>query len=58
MDNFNLKILTRENFTLVVLFLCFMLFKISVSAIHSNPLKMSALEIQEGLPFLFINDAD
>ena len=25
--------------------------------IHSNPLKMSVIEIQEGLPYLFINDA-
>ena len=25
--------------------------------IHSNPLKMSVIEIQRGLPYLFINDA-
>ena len=53
-----------EHFTLqspyfhsVVLLLCFILFKISVLIIHSNPLKMPIIEIHEGLPYFFINDA-
>ena len=51
-----------ENFILkspysVVLFLCFILFKISISAIHSNPLKMPIIDINEGLPYFFINEA-
>ena len=54
MENFTLKGLY---FHLVVLFLCFILFKISMSAIHSNPLKMSIIDIYEGLPYFFINDA-
>ena len=28
-----------------------------MSGIHSNPLKMPILEIHEGLPYFFINDA-
>ena len=53
-----------ENFTeqtpcfhLVLLFLCFVVFKISMSAIISNPLKMPIIEIHEYLPYFFINDA-
>ena len=40
MENFTLK---NPYFHLVVLFLCFNLFKISMSAIHSNPLKNFSL---------------
>ena len=32
------------------------LFKMPMLAKHSNPLKMSVSEIQEGLPYFFIND--
>ena len=52
-----------ENFTLkspylhLLLFLCFNLFKTSMSAIHLNSLKMPITEIHEGLPYFFINDA-
>ena len=52
-----------ENFTLkspylhLVLFLCFNLFKTSMTAIHLNSLKMPITEIHEGLPYFFINDA-
>ena len=28
-----------------------------MSVIHSNPLKMPVIEIQEGLPYFFINNA-
>ena len=28
-----------------------------MSAIHSNPLKMPIIDIHEGLPYFFINDA-
>ena len=54
-----LKKFTLKNpyFHLVVLFLCFILVKISMSAIHSNPLKMRILDIHEGLSYFFINDA-
>ena len=52
-----------ENFTLqspyihlVVLFLGF-LFKTSVLAKHSNPLKILVIKIQEGLSYFFIDDA-
>ena len=51
---FTLKI---PYFHLVLLFLCFTLFKISMPAIHSNLLKMSITEIYEGLLYFFINDA-
>ena len=54
MGNFTLQ---SPYFRLVVLFLSFILFKISLSAIHSNPLKMLIIEIHEGLPYFFINDA-
>ena len=54
MENFTLK---SPYLYLVVLFLCFILFKISMSAIHSNPLKMPVIDIHEGLPYFFINDA-
>ena len=47
MGNFTLK---SPYFHLVLLFLCFILFKISMSAIHSNPLKLPIIEIHEGLP--------
>ena len=53
MENFTLKI-----FHVVVLLLCFILFKISMSAKHSNPLKMPIIDIHEGLSYFFINDAD
>ena len=43
-------------FHLVVLFLCFTLSKIWMPAIDSNPLKMSVVDIQEGLSYFFIND--
>ena len=54
MENFTLK---SPYFHLVVLFSCFTLFKISVSAIHSDPLKMPIIDILKGLPYFFINDA-
>ena len=54
MENSNLQ---SPYFTLVILFLCFILFKISLSAIHSNPLKVPIIEINESLPYFFINDA-
>ena len=54
MENFNLK---SPYFHLVVLFLCFILFKISMSTIHANPLKMPIIDIHEGLPYFFISDA-
>ena len=54
MENFNLK---SPYFNLIALLLCFILFKISMSAIHSNPLKMPIIDIHEGLPYFFINDA-
>ena len=54
MENFTLK---SPYLYLVVLFLCFILFEISMSAIHSNPLKMPVIDIHEGLPYFFINDA-
>ena len=53
MENFTLQ---SPYFHLVVLFLCFILFKISMSATHSNPLNMPIIEIHEGLPYFFIND--
>ena len=28
-----------------------------MSAIHSNPLRMPIIDIHEGLPYFFINDA-
>ena len=54
MENFTLK---NPYFHLVVLFLCFILVKISMSGIHSNPLKMRIIDIHEGLSYFFINDA-
>ena len=54
MENFTLE---SPYFHLVVLFLCFILFKISMSAIHSIQLKMPSIDIHEGLPYFFINDA-
>ena len=54
MQNFTLK---NQYFHLVVLFLCFILVKMSMSAIHSNPLKMRIIDIHEGLSYFFINDA-
>ena len=54
MENFTLK---RPYFYLVLLFLCFNLFKTSMSAIHENSLKMLVTEIHEGLPYIFINDS-
>ena len=54
MENFTLK---NPYFHLVVLLLCFILVKISMSAIHSNPLKMRIIDIHEGLSNFFINDA-
>ena len=46
MDNFTSQ---TPHFYLIVFF-CFILFKILMSGIHSNPLKMSVIEIQEGFP--------
>ena len=54
MENFTLK---SPYFCLVLLFLCFNLFKTSMSAIHLNSLKMLITEIHESLPCFFINDA-
>ena len=54
MENFTLN---SPYFHLVLLFLCFNLFKTSMSAIHLNSLKMPITEIHEGLPYFFINDA-
>ena len=54
MENFTLK---SPYFPLVVLFLCLILFKISMSATYSNPLKMPIIDIHEGLCYFFINDA-
>ena len=54
MENFTLK---SPYFHLVVLFLYFFVFKTSMSAMHSNPLKMTIIDIHEGLPHFFINDA-
>ena len=54
MENFTLK---NPYFHLVVLFLCFILVKISMSAIHSNPLKMRIIDIHEGVSYFFINHA-
>ena len=54
MENFTLK---SPYFHLVVLFLCLILFKISMSATYSNPLKMPIIDIHEGLSYFFINDA-
>ena len=53
MENFILK---SPYFHLVLLFLCFNLFKTSMSAIHLKSLKMPITEILEGLPYFFIND--
>ena len=53
MGNFTLQ---RPYFHLVVLVLYFTLFKISMPAVHSNPSKMLVVEIQDGLPYFFIND--
>ena len=54
MENFTLN---SPYFHLVLLFLCFNIFKTSMSAIHLNSLKMPITEIHEGLPYFFINDA-
>ena len=54
MENFTLQ---NPCFHLVILFLCFILLKISMSAIYSTLLKMPIIEIHKGLPYFFINDA-
>ena len=58
MENFTLK---SPYFHLVLLFLCFNLFKTPIpciySAMHLNSLKMLITEIHEGLPYFFIDDA-
>ena len=54
MENFTLK---SPYSHLVLLFLCFTTFKLSMSAMHLNPLKMALTEIHKGLPYFFINDA-
>ena len=54
MDSFTLQ---SPHFHLVILFLCSILFKISMTAINSNPIKIPAIEIQEGFQYFFINDA-
>ena len=54
MENFTLK---SPYFHLLLLLLCFNLFKTSMSAIHLNLLKMPITEIHKGLHYFFINDA-
>ena len=54
MENFALK---SPYFHLVLLFLCFHLFKTSLSAVHLNSLKIPITEVHEGLAYFFINDA-
>ena len=54
MENFTLK---SPYSHLVLLHLCFITFKLSMSAIHLNPLKMALTEIHKGLSYFFINDA-
>ena len=49
-------ILQSPYFYLAALFLCFILFKTSVSVVHLNPLKMPVIETQYGHPYFFIND--
>ena len=49
-------ILQSPYFHLVVLFLCFVLFKTSVSAVHLNPLKIPVIETQCDHPYFLIND--
>ena len=51
MENFTL---TSPYYHLAVLFSCFILFKISMSAIHPNPLKMPIIYMHEGLLY-FLN---
>ena len=53
MDNFTLQ---SPYFHLAVLFLCFILFRTSMSATHLNSFKMPVIEIENGLPCFFIND--
>ena len=53
MDNF---ISQSPYFHLAVLCLCFVLLKISMSAIRLNPLKMPVIETQYGYPYFFINN--
>ena len=43
---------------LVLLVLCFTLFKILLPAIHSKVLKSLFIEIQEDLPYFFTNDVN
>ena len=54
MDHFTLQ---SPYFHIVVLLLCFTLFKISMSSIHSNPSTMPVIEVQEGSACFLINDA-
>ena len=54
MENFTLN---SPCFHLLLLFLCFNLFKTSMPAIHLNSLKMPVTKIHEGLTYFFINDA-
>ena len=54
MNNFTLQ---STYFYLVVLVLFLTLCKTSTPAIHSNSFKMSVKEIQEGPPYVFIDDA-
>ena len=55
MDNFTLQ---SPYSHLVVLVLCFTLFKILLPALHSKVLKSLFIEIQEDLPYLFFNDVN
>ena len=54
MNNFNLQ---STYFYLVVLVLFLALFKTSTPATHSNSFKMFVIEIQEGPPYVLIDDA-
>ena len=54
MENFTLK---SPYFHLVLLLLCFDLFKTSMSAINLNSFKMPITEMHEGLPYFYIDDA-
>ena len=47
--------LTSPHFHIVVLLLCFTCF--SMSSIHSNPSTIPVIDVQEGSPYFFINDA-
>ena len=48
--------LEKSIFSFSIIVFCFTFFKISISAIHLNPLKIPTTEIHERLPYFFIND--